>query len=268
MSTFILTVLNLVELSNMSLIEMRPARIEMPDGAENHFDKAELQLFMKAKYPRWLADYINEALRCWRDKTPNTYVYHAPREWLDRDILLLAAYAPQRALTDFRHRLTPELKDACIRRLALPETDPLLGDLPPQSYHLKQNATYVLQNHLHDLSNVELRRCAKADPVTAYRSRHLMTDDRRSAILLATTFGVAWHTDRHTLGRAFRKEIFVSLTQYPDEWLKSNPGYSHIFGRLDHLLGICFGAKAIALMLRRMAPANRGPLRLYIAASI
>ncbi|MEI6676214.1 MAG: hypothetical protein WCO57_13665, partial [Verrucomicrobiota bacterium] len=173
-----------------------------------------------------------------------------------------------RRLTDFRHRLTPELEASCIRRLALPETDPLLGNLPPQSFRQKRNATYLLQNHLHALSNVELRRCAKADPITAYRSRHLMTDDRRAAILLATTFGVAWHTDRHTLGRAFRKEIFESLTQFPDEWLKSNPGFPHIFGRLNHLLGICFGAKAIALMLRRMAPANRGPLRYYIASKI
>ena len=255
-------------LSNMSLIETRPARIEMPDGAEMYFDKAELQLFIKARYPKWLADHVNEALRCWRDKAPNTYVKHAPREWLDRDILLLAAYAPQRALKDFRHRLTPALEASCIRRLALPETDQLLGNLPPQSFRLKRNATYLLQNHLHALSNVELRRCAKADPITAYRSRHLMTDDRRAAILLATTFGVAWHTDRHTLGRAFRKEIFESLTQFPDEWLKSNPGFPYIFGRLNHLLGICFGAKAIALMLRRMAPANRGPLRYYIASKI
>jgi hypothetical protein len=255
-------------LSNMSLIETRPARIEMPDDAEMYFDKAELQLFMRAKHPRWLADHVNETLRSWRDKAINSYVNNAPREWLDPDILILAAYAPQRALTDFRHRLTPEQKASCIRRLVFPKTDQVLDKLPHQSIRFKQGATYVLQNHLHALTNAELRRCAKADPVTAYRSRHLMTDDRRAAILLATTFGVAWHTDRHTLGRAFRKEIFVSLTQYPDEWLKSNPGYSHIFGRLDHLLGICFGAKAIALMLRRMAPANRGPLRLYIAASI
>ena len=255
-------------LSNMSLIETRPARIEIPDGAEMHYDKAELQNFMRAKYPRWLEDYINEALRCWRDKTPNTYVNHAPREWLDRDILLLAAYAPQRALTDFRHRLTPEQKASCIRRLVFPKTDQVLDKLPHQSIRFKQGATYVLQNHLHALTNADLRRCAKADPVTAYRSRHFMSDDRRAAILLATSFGVAWHIDRHTLGPAFRKEVFGSLTQFPDEWLISNPGYSHIFGRLDHLLGICFGAKAIALMLRRMAPANRGPLRLYIAASI
>ena len=255
-------------LSNMSLIETRPARIEMPDGAEMHYDKAELQNFLRAKHPKWLADYVNEALRCWRETATNSYVNYAPREWLDPDILILAAHAPQRALNDFRHRLTPELEASCIQRLAFPETDQVLGKLPHQSIRFKQGATYVLQNHLHALTNAELRRCAKADPVTAYRSRHLMTDDRRAAILLATTFGVAWHTDRHTLGPAFRKEIFGSLTQFPDEWLKSNPGFSHIFGRLDNLLGICFGAKAIALMLRRMAPANRGPLRIYIASKI
>ena len=249
-------------------VETRPSRIETPDGVEMHFDKGELQLFMRAKHPKWLADHVTETLRSWREQAPNTYVNHAPRDWLERDILILAAYAPQRALNDFRHRLTPDLEASCIRRLTLPETDPLLGDLPHQSLRLKQRATYVLQNHLPALSNAELRRCAKADPVTAYRSRHLMTDDRRSAILLASSFGVAWHTDRHTLGPAFRMEIFDSLTQFPDEWLTSNPGFAHIFGRLNHLLGICFDANAIALMLRRMAPANHGPLRLYIASKI
>ena len=193
---------------------------------------------------------------------------HAPREWLDRDILLLAAYAPQRALTDFRHRLTPDLEASCIRKLTLPETDPMFEGLPHQSLRLKRNATYVLQNHLHHLSNEALRRSAKADPVTAYRSRHLMTDDRRAAILLASSFGVAWHTDRHTLGPAFRKEIFKSLTQFPDEWLKSNPGFPHIFRRLNQTIGICFDAKAIASILRRMAPAGRSPLCEYIASKI
>jgi hypothetical protein len=255
-------------LSDMSLIETRASLIEMSDGAEMHFDKAEFQNFLRAKHPKWLADHVNEALRCWRDQAPDTYVNHAPREWLERDILLLAAYAPQRALKDFRHRLTPDLEASCIRRLILPETDPLLGVLPHQSFRLKKNATYLLQNHLHALSYAELRRCAKADPVTAYRLRHFMSDDRRAAILLATSYGVAWHTDRHTLGPSFRKEIFESLTQFSDEWLKSNPGFSYIFGRLNHLLGISYDAKAIAQMLRRMAPAVRGPMRQYIASKI
>jgi len=254
-------------LSNMS-IETRASLIEMPEGVEMHFDKAELQLFMRAKHPKWLADHVYETLRSWRGQAPNTYVNHAPREWLDPDILILAAYAPQRALTDFRHRLTPEVEASCIRRLALPETDPLLGDLPSQSFRLKRNATYVLRNHLHALSNVELRRCAKADPVTAYRLRHLLTDGRRAAILFATSFGVAWHTDRHTLGPAIREEILDSLTQYPEEWLKSTTGFPYIFGRLNHLLGISFDAKAITSMLRQMAPAGRGPLRAYIASKI
>lgn len=249
-------------------VETRPSRIEMPGGVEMHFDKAELQKFLRGKYPRWLAEHVNEALQSWRDMAPNTYVTHAPREWLDGDILLLAAYAPQRALKDFRHRLTPELEASCVRRLALPETDQLLAAHHHQSFRFTQNATYVLQNHLHALSNMELRRCAKADPVTAYRLRHLMTDGRRAAILLATSFGVAWHTDRHTLGPAFRDEIFASLTQYPEEWLKSTTGFPYIFGRLNHLIGFSFDAKAIASMLRQMAPAGRGPLRAYIASKI
>ena len=249
-------------------VETRPSRIEMPGGVEMHFDKAEIQKFLRAKYPRWLAEHVNEALQSWRDMAPNTYVTHAPREWLDGDILLLAAYAPQRALKDFRHRLTPELEASCVRRLALPETAAMLDVHPLQHFRIKQNATYVLLNHLNALSDVELRRCAKADPVTAYRLRHLMTDGRRAAILLATSFGVAWHTDRQALGPAFRDEIFDSLTQYPEEWLKSTTGFPCIFRRLNHLLGITFDAKAFASMLRQMAPFGCDPLRAYIASTI
>ena len=98
-------------LSDTSLIETRAAMIEMPDGAEMHFDKAEFQNFLRAKHPKWLADYVTEALRCWRDKAPNTYVNNAPREWLDPDIHILAAYAPQRAL---RRRKEIKFTDAVI----------------------------------------------------------------------------------------------------------------------------------------------------------
>ena len=100
----------------------------------------------------------------------------------------------------------------------------------------------------------------------AYAPRECL---ERDAILLASSFGVAWYTDRHTLGRMFHHEVAQSLTRFPEEWLKSNAsGLPHIFIRLRSLLGIQFKAKELARMLRRMAPAGREPLRTYIASKI
>jgi len=253
--------------NNMSSLTLA-SPVETHDGTEMRFGEDDLKKFLSAKHPKWLADHVKETLQSWREEAPNTYVDHAPREWLDRDALMLAIYAPQRVLSDFRHLLTPDIEAFCIHWLTLPEAEPVSENLPPHCVRVKRNAMYVLQNHLHQLSNEELRRCAKVDPVTAYRARHLVTDDKRAAILLATSFGVAWHTDRYTLGPRFRREVFQSITKYPAEWLESNPGFPHIFGRLGNHLGIRFNDKAIALMLRRIAPAGRGPLCAYIASKI
>ena len=258
-------------LYNNMRIELRAGQIETSDDRSFHFDDEEFRCFLRARHPHWLQTYVDEMLFSWRTHRPETYVIYAPSSWLEHDTITLSIYDPLRALTDFPHRLTKHLEEFCVRRLSLSKEQSVFKDVPlkNRSSNAVQNATYLLHHHRFQLTNEDLRRCAITAPVTAYRIRHLEINSRRTAILLASSFGVGWHTDRHTLGPLFRKEVFSSLTKFPEEWFRSNPdGLPHILGRLKSLLGIRLDGKELVRMLSRMAPAGRGPLFSYIASTI
>ena len=70
-------------------------------------------------------------------------------------------------------------------------------------------------------------------------------------------------------GPEFRKEVFDSLSQFPDEWLRSNKkGFQSIFKRLKSLLGICFDGTELLELLGKMAPRYRKILAEYLARHI
>lgn len=239
------------------------ARIENMGGPAIHFSENEFHLFLRSKHPEWLQQYIDNMLNSLRCCNPDVYIEHAPSTWLEHEIVTLSASDPLRALTDFPHRLTPDLEDFCIRRLASPSGESS-GDsfnCGPKFDRLKLGATYALRNHHSALTSDALRRCAATDPQTAYRIRHLASDERRAAILLATSYGVAWYTDCHTLGADFRHEVYQSLTNFPEEWLRSNKtGMPPILQRLRRLLDIRFTGQEIASIFLNVKPASRTSL--------
>ena len=83
----------------------------------------------------------------------------------------------------------------------------------------------------------------------------------RAAILLATSYGVAWYTDCHTLGEDFRQEVYLSLTIFPEEWLRSSKtGMPYILQRLRRLLDIRFTGQELASIFLNVKPASRSSL--------
>lgn len=240
-------------------------------GIDWYYDQSDLRLLFHSQHPSWLQRYVDATLQSWRYQSLDTYLNNAPRKWLEDDLLLLAVQDPQRALADFSGKLTTKLREDCIRNLGIPESELQDKSLPVNQRPINwiSKATYALRNHLHELSDQTLRNCAIADPVTAYRLRNRVTDDRRAAILLSRSYGLAWHTDRHTRGPLFRREILDSISNFPDEWIDaSGCGLSYIFKRLKSLLDIQFETEEFIEMLRNIAPVGRRPLAHYLATLI
>jgi len=246
------------------------SRIETDDGRAVHYDEAELKMLLRGKHPRWLQQFVDGQLRRWRDHAPETFVRLAPREWLDREVILVAIYDPYRAVCDYRDRLTEKQIECCIRRLPADAARLLFREIPRKlrAKYLAEHANYILENHLHQLSDAELRRCSWGAPLTAFNIRHSVTP-RRSAIMLASTYTVAWIRNHNKSRVNLREEIFDSLLRYPGEWLKSNPkGIEFIFKRLENLLGICFGSVELTVLLQQTTPKGRIALSRYICSRI
>jgi len=246
------------------------SRIETDDGRVIHYNEHDLKKLLQGKHPRWLQEYVDGQLRRWRDHAPATFVRLAPQEWLAREVILVAIYDPYLALCDYRDSLTQNQLEFCLRRLSGDAARYLFGQIPRKlrSQHLKEHANYILENHLHQLSDAELRRCSWSDPLTAFKIRHSVAP-RRSAIMLASSYTIAWIRNHRNPRETLRREILNSLLQYPDEWLKSNPkGFESIFKRLDSLLGISFGSAQLIDLLQQMAPKGRCALSRYISSRI
>lgn len=245
-------------------------RIETDDGRVIHYNETDLKKLLRGTHPRWMQEYVDGQLLRWRDHAPAAFVRLAPREWLAREVILVAIHDPYRALCDYSDRLTESQIEFCLRRLSGDAARLLFECIPrkSRSKHLKEHANYILENHLHQLSDAELRRCSWSDPLTAFKIRHSVAP-RRSAIMLASSYTIAWIRSRHISRVNLRKEIFASLHQYPEVWLKSNPkGFQSIFKRLENLLGICFGSAELTVLLQHMTPKGRMALSQYISSRI
>ncbi len=252
------------------VIGSSPCCIEV-DGARPIFmEEADLKELFQENHPRWLQEFVDGQLLQWREHSPAFYVRFAPSERLERDVSLVAIHDPHRALMDYRDRLTWEHFEFCIRRLPVAAVKFAFDRIPQElrKTYLKDHATYILENHLDHLSNTELRTCSWGSPITAFKIRQFLSP-RRSAILLSSSYTVAWIGNLDGSGPAFRKEVFDSLSQYPDEWLKSNQkGFESIFKRLRNLLGISFDDLELHEMLEKMAPKYRRVFAGHLAQHI
>lgn len=136
-----------------------------------------------------------------------------------------------------------------------------------QNFSISQ-VTHMLENHLHQLTDTELRICARITPKTSFMLRHLVPP-RQHAIMLAHSYGVAWFTIFGDAHHSFREETIESLTRYPEEWLAvSQNGFEGIFRKLSHQLGFRLETFEIQCLLKRISPGGRQALIHYITSFI
>ena len=246
------------------------SRIETEDGRVIHFEDHDLKALFRGKHPEWLQEIVEAQLCHWREYAPATYVRLAPREWLHRDVFLVAIHDPYRALLDFKDRLTQDQLAFAIRRLPSAAVRFAFDKIPRKlrSKYLSEHANYILENNLQHLANSELRICSWKDPLTAFKLRSSVLP-RRSAIILSSTYTVAWIGNHGAARLDLRQEILSSLLEFPEEWLKSNTkGLEFVFKKLKSLLGIQFDDAELRLMLKGMHPKGREALSRFIAQRI
>jgi hypothetical protein len=190
-----------------------------------HFREGDLREFFRGKHPDWLQEHIDATLRLWRTAAPDLFARVAPACWLVRKPWFLAMYDPKRALEEFPHLVQGALGRYCIRRLTAPAPS-ILARLLPSSIkpaRSSQNAEFLLDHHAADLTDDQLRACARRNPIAAIRHYETTVDSRRRAILLSCGFNVTWTMPTLLKREEFRGSIIDSLTEHADVWAQSHP---------------------------------------------
>jgi hypothetical protein len=191
-----------------------------------HVAMEDLCAFMCARHPRWLQNQVDATLRAWRTEAPDLFIRVAPAPWLGKKPWLLASLDPRKALEDYNRHLGDELRRFCIRRL-IPNKNPTLNRSLPsalKSPSHSQNAAYLLEHHLQDLDDQQIRTCAFVNPTTALARYPQVPDSRLRALLLSCSFRHAWPNRALMRDPEFHRDVIESVIEHSKEWTISHPG--------------------------------------------
>lgn len=246
------------------------SQIEIDYGPDAHMDDLDLRILYRSQHPKWMRDTMEEQIIYWREHSMRKYLSVAPQDKIIPDLKILVHKDPLRALRDYKILLTESQIATCVRK------DPHGGMLHAfekvprrlRKAHLAAHARHLLENHLHQLTNAELRICTAASPKEAFLRRDQLAL-RQHSIVLARSYGVVWHTLIGDARKGFRDEALQSLTQFPEEWMRvSTNGLDEIFNRMRHLLGIVFDPMEIRTLLNKMPPRGKSLLASYVASRV
>lgn len=244
--------------------------IEIESDRSSGLRETELRLLFGSRSPTWLHEIVEKQLDHYREHSVKDYLKLAPNHRIISELQLVVNYDSLRSLRDYKKHLTDAQIKRCIRK------DPTAGmryafESVPRTLrrkHLVTHATHLLTNHLHQLTAAELRTCSKKSPQTAFLVRDRLTLRLRS-IILARTYGVAWHTLIGDARFPFRDEILLSLTRHPEEWLAvAKNGFEEIFRRLSNLLDINLEHPEFEKLINDIEPQGKKALAEYIVAFV
>jgi len=236
-----------------------------------HFREDELREFFRGSHPDWLQDHVDTTLLLWRKQAPDLFTSIAPTHWLTRKPWLLAKHDPQRALTEFPHLIRGVLGRYCIRRMTTQASRTLARFLPSKVKPMQtyQNSEFLLENHVNDMTDDQLRACARANPIAALRVLPRLVDSRHRAVLLSCSFNAAWTQPSLLLCSNFRGEVLDSLADHFDEWMISKPeGLASVLENIAVRLQLPPTAAELVRMLDRLGPEGRQALSDYIAEQV
>lgn len=190
-----------------------------------HFREHDLRDFFQAKHPSWLQSHVDETLRLWRTQAPDLFTRIAPSWWASQSPWHMALMNPRVALEQHQKQLGENLRRYCIRRL-VPNKDRALNRLLPtalKSGNHYENVAFLLQHHLADLDDTQLRICAFKNPQAALARYPRVTAPRIRALLLSCAFRHAWPNRALMADPAFQRDVIDSVIEHPNEWTTSNP---------------------------------------------
>lgn len=236
-----------------------------------HFREDDLREFFRSKHAAWLQQHVDATLRVWRTEAPDLFANIAPTRWLTRKPWLLAMHDPKRALSEFPHLIKGNLGQYCIRRLTAPASPALAQFLPSKLKPVQtyQNAEFLLKNHVNDLTDDQLRACARANPKAALQQFPGTVDPRHRAILLSCSFNASWTNPTLLRSEDFRCAVLDSLADNFTEWMISNPeGLAIVLDNIAVRLQLPPTASELVRMLDRLGPEGRQALAAHIAAQV
>lgn len=236
-----------------------------------HFREEDLREFMRAQHPQWLKEHVDATLRVWRTEAPDLFANIAPTRWLTRKPWLLAMHDPKRALAEFPHLIKGNLGQYCIRRMTAPASRALARFLPSKlkPSQIYQNAEFLLANHVNDLTDDQMRACARANPKAALQQFPGTVDPRHRAILLSCSFNASWTNPSLLRSEDFRCAVLDSLADNFTEWMISNPeGLAIVLDNIAVRLQLPPNASELVRMLDRLGPEGRQALAAHIAAQV
>lgn len=193
-----------------------------------HASEKDLRAFMGARHPDWLQDQVNATLRAWRTEAPNLFFKVAPAHLLGKRIWLLAYHDPRKALENHSGDLGTDLRRFCVRRLVPPNRNrirTLNRELPDalKPLHQYSNAAYLLEHHLAELDDTQIRICANKNPQAALARYPRVTAPRIRALLISCAFRHAWPYRALMADPGFHRDVIESVVEHPNEWTTSNP---------------------------------------------
>jgi hypothetical protein len=236
-----------------------------------HFREEDIREFFQATHPGWLQNHIDATLRLWRMEAPDLFASIAPARWLTRKLWRLAIMNPRKALEDHQRNLGRDLRRFCIRRLTPNEDRTLNRKLPSalKSANHYQNASYLLEHHLADMDDTQIRICAYKNPKAALARYQRAPEPRHRTLLLSCAFQHAWPDRNLMRNPAFHKDVVESLIEYSDEWCLSNPdGLVGVLRMISARIPFHPSPQELARMLERVDPQAKKQVAAFITSRI
>lgn len=233
-----------------------------------HYRETELREFFRGTHPEWLQMYVESTLRLWRRESPDLFVRIAPMIWLVQKPWLFAMHDPKRALSEYPHLLNRDLRQYCIRRMVTPVSRDLAQLIPSNLKPVCRfdNSAFLLAHHVNELTDSQLRNCARTSPSKALQIVPGIVDPRHRAIVLSCTYPPAWYERSMMRNLDYRDEVLDSISDYYDEWIISHPnGLSEVFKFIAKRLIMPSTAQELVHMLSGLKPEVRQKLAAIIA---
>ena len=236
-----------------------------------HFREHDLREFFQAKHPSWLQSHVDETLRLWRTQAPDLFTRIAPSWWAAQSPWHMALMNPRVALEHHQKHLGENLRRYCIRRL-VPNKNRSVNRLLPtalKSGNHYENAAYLLQHHLADMDDTQIRICANKNPKAALARYQQAPDPRLRALLLSCAFRHAWPDRVLMHDPAFHKDVVESLIEYSDEWTLSNPdGLVAVLRLISDRIPFHPSPGELLRMLERLDPTSREQVTCFVSSRI
>ena len=236
-----------------------------------HIAMEDLCAIMHARHPRWLQNQINATLRTWRSEAPDLFVRVAPAHWLGKKPWLLVSLDPKQALEEHHRQLGDDLRRFCIRRLVPNKNKWLNRSLPSalKSENHYQNASYLLEHHLAEMDDAQIRICAFRNPKAALARYQRAPEPRHRALLLSCAFRHAWPDRVLMRDPAFHRDVVESLIEYSDEWSLSNPdGLAGVLRMISARIPFHPSPQELIRMMERLDPVARQQIADFVTSRI